>query len=152
MMDAQLAAKSRISSDIKKASPADEPPAGMAPVSIDTSSAVPNANLGDFGKVKVVPIVSSVSAGVAEGMAIHKNPPIYPKIAKDSHVSGTVVLGATINRSGLLENVHVISGSQMLRGAAVDAVRTWRYRPYLLNNQPVAVQTTINVVFSLGKE
>ena len=152
MMDAQLAAQSRISSEIKKASPADAPPASMPPVSIDTSSSVPNATLGDFGKVKVVPIVSSVSAGVAEGMALHKTQPVYPKIAKDSHVSGTVVLGATINRSGLIENIHVISGSQMLRGAAVDAVRTWRYRPYLLNNQPVAVQTTINVVFSLGRE
>jgi len=62
------------------------------------------------------------------------------------------VLGATINRSGMLENVHVISGSQMLRTAAVDAVRTWRYRPYMLNSQPVAVQTTINVVFSLGRD
>ena len=119
---------------------------------MDGSGGVPGANFGGFNKVNVVPVVSQVSAGVAEGMAIHKTAPVYPKIAKDSRVSGTVVLGATINRSGLLENVHVISGSQMLRGAAVDAVKTWRYRPYLLNNQPVAVQTTINVVFSLGKD
>jgi periplasmic protein TonB len=152
MMDAQLSAQARISSDIKKAAPEEEPPAGGAPVSMDSSGSVPGANFGGFNKVNVVPIVSQVSAGVAEGMAIHKTAPLYPKIAKDSHMSGTVVLGATINRSGMLENVHVISGSQMLRGAAVDAVRTWRYRPYMLNNQPVAVQTTINVVFSLGKE
>jgi len=153
MMDAQLSAQSKISGDIKKVAPADEPPsAGLAPVSMDNGGGVKDASLGGFGKVSVVPVVSQVSAGVAEGMAIHKTPPVYPKIAKDSRVSGTVVLAATINRSGLLENVRVISGSQMLRGAAVEAVKTWRYRPYMLNNQPVAVQTTINVVFSLGKE
>jgi periplasmic protein TonB len=152
MMDAQLSAQSRISSDIKKAAPEEEPPAGGAPVSMESNGGVQGANFSGFNKVNVVPVVSQVSAGVAEGMAIHKTAPVYPKIAKDSHVSGTVVLGATINRSGMIENVHVISGSQMLRGAAVDAVKTWRYRPYMLNNQPVAVQTTINVVFSLGRE
>jgi len=153
MMDAQLSAQSKISKDIKSVSPAEEPPAsGLTPVSMDNGGGVKDASLGGFGKVNVVPVVSQVSAGVAEGMAIHKTPPVYPKIAKDSRVGGTVVLAATINRSGLLENVRVISGSQMLRGAAVEAVKTWRYRPYMLNNQPVAVQTTINVVFSLGKE
>ena len=151
-MDAQLSAQALISKDIKKGTHEEEPPAGMAPVSMDTGGGVQSANLGGFDRVKVVPVVSQVSAGVAEGMALHRTPPVYPRIAKDSHVSGTVVLSATINRSGLLENVHVISGSQMLRGAAMDAVKTWRYRPYLLNNQPVAVQTTINVVFSLGKD
>jgi protein TonB len=153
MMDAQLTAKSKISRDIKRTNPTDEPPpAGMAPVSMDSGGGVKDAALGGFGKVNVVPVVSQVSAGVAEGMAIHKTAPVYPKIARDSRVSGTVVLGATINRSGMLENVHAISGSQMLRGAAIDAVKTWRYRPYMLNNQPVAVQTTINVVFTLGKD
>lgn len=152
LMDAQLAAQARISKDIKKGTHEEEPPAGVAPVSMDTGGGVQSANLGGFDRVKVVPVVSQVSAGVAEGMALHRIPPVYPRIAKDSHVSGTVVLSATINRSGLLENVQVISGSQMLRGAAVDAVKTWRYRPYLLNNQPVAVQTTINVVFSLGRD
>jgi len=155
MMDAQLSAQSKISGDIKKAVASEEPPSGgLAPVTmdVDNGGGVKDASLGGFGKVSVVPVVSQVSAGVAEGMAIHKTPPLYPKIAKDSHVSGTVVLAATINRSGLIENVRVISGSQMLRSAAVEAVKTWRYRPYMLNNQPVAVQTTINVVFTLGKE
>jgi len=152
MMDAQLAAQARISKDIKKGIHEEEPTAGVAPVSMDNGGGLQGANLGGFSRVKVVPVVSTVSAGVADGMAIHRTTPVYPRIAKDSHVSGTVVLSATINRSGLLENVQVISGSQMLRGAAVDAVKTWRYRPYLLNNQPVAVQTTINVVFSLGRD
>jgi len=152
MMDAQLSAKAKISRDVLKNGPPEELPAGLPSVSMESGGGVKDASLGGFSKVNVVPVVSQVSAGVAEGMAIHKTPPIYPKIARDSHVSGTVVLGATINRSGMLENVHVISGSQMLRTAAVDAVRTWRYRPYMLNSQPVAVQTTINVVFSLGRD
>jgi protein TonB len=116
------------------------------------SGGMQGAALGTFGKTNVVPAVSTISAGVAEGMAIHKTAPIYPKIARDSHASGTVVLGATINRSGMIENLHVISGPVILRSAAMDAVKTWRYRPYMLNNQPVSVQTTVNVVFSLGKE
>jgi periplasmic protein TonB len=153
MMDAQLSAQSRISKDIGKAAPSEEnPPAGLVPVSMDSGSGMQGAALGGFAKVNVVPALSMISAGVAEGMATHKTPPIYPKIAKDSHVSGTVVLAATINRSGLIEGIKVVSGPQMLRGSAVEAVKTWRYRPYLLNNQPVAVQTTINVVFTLGRD
>jgi protein TonB len=152
MMDAQLAAKARISKDIKKTAPGvDAPPTGLAPISME-SGGMQGASLGAFGKTSVVPVVSTISAGVAEGMAIHKTPPVYPKIARDTHASGTVVLGATINRSGMIENLRVFSGPVILRGAAMDAVKTWRYRPYMLNNQPVAVQTTINVVFSLGKE
>jgi protein TonB len=154
MMDAQLAAQSRISKDIKKTSSSDDPPppAGMPAAAMDNAAGEPSSVFGGGNKVNVVPVVSAISAGVAEGMVLRKTPPVYPKIAKDSHVSGTVVLGGTINRSGILENIHVISGPQMLRSAATDAVKTWRYRPYLLNNQPVAVQTTISVVFTLGKD
>jgi protein TonB len=60
-----------------------------------------------------------------------------------------VVLTATISRNGIIENLHVVSGSQMLQQAALDAVKTWRYRPYLLNGEPVDVETTISVVFTL---
>ena len=84
-------------------------------------------------------------------MLVHRTPPQYPSIAKTARVDGTVVLGATITKSGAISNLHVISGPGMLRDAAVSAVRTWRYRPYLLNNEPVDVDTTISVVFSLGK-
>ena len=76
--------------------------------------------------------------------------PIYPPIAKAARVSGTVVLQATISKTGTIENLRVISGPAMLQQAALDAVKTWRYRPYLLNNEPVEVETTVNVIFSLG--
>ena len=75
--------------------------------------------------------------------------PAYPPIAKASGTQGTVVLQATISRSGTIENLRVVSGSVMLQQAAMDAVKEWRYRPYLLNGEPVEVETTVNVVFKL---
>ena len=65
-------------------------------------------------------------------------------------MQGIVVLSATISRSGTIENLHVLSGPPLLTSAAEEAVRTWRYRPYLLNGEPVEVETTVNVVFNLG--
>ena len=66
-------------------------------------------------------------------------------------MQGTVVLQATISKSGTIENLRVMSGPAMLQQAALDAVRTWRYRPYLLNGEPVEVETTVNVVFTMGR-
>jgi protein TonB len=83
-------------------------------------------------------------------MILQKTTPMYPPIAKAARVSGTVVLQATISKSGTIQNLRVISGPAMLTQSAMDAVKTWRYRPYLLNNEPVEVDTTINVIFSLG--
>jgi protein TonB len=61
------------------------------------------------------------------------------------------VLQATISKSGTIEGLRVVSGHPMLQQAAIDAVRTWRYRPYLLNQQPVEVETTISVVFKFER-
>ncbi len=83
-------------------------------------------------------------------MLILKTPPVYPPIAKAARVSGTVELHATISKNGAIKDLHVVSGPPMLQQAAVDAVRSWRYMPYKLSNEPVEVETTIDVVFSLG--
>jgi protein TonB len=83
-------------------------------------------------------------------MLLNRTVPLYPPIAKAARVSGTVVLQATISKTGTIENLRVISGPAMLQQSAMDAVRSWRYRPYLLNNEPVEVETTVNVVFTLG--
>jgi protein TonB len=91
-----------------------------------------------------------ISGMVVEGLLIRKTVPVYPPIAKAAHVDGTVVLGAVIARDGSIQNLHVVSGNGMLLQAALDAVRTWRYKPYLLNGEPVEVETTINVIFKLG--
>jgi protein TonB len=82
-------------------------------------------------------------------MLIEKQMPVYPAIAKATRTEGTVVLQATISRSGTIENLRVASGPGLLQQAALDAVKTWRYRPYLLNGEPVEVETTVNVVFKL---
>jgi protein TonB len=106
---------------------------------------------GNAPKVKAeTPKKVNISAGVAVGMLLQKTQPVYPPIAKAARVSGTVVLQATISKTGQIENLRVISGPAMLQQAAMDAVKTWRYKPYLLNNEPVEVETTINVIFSLG--
>lgn len=93
-----------------------------------------------------------ISQGVAEGMLINRVVPVYPPIARIAGVQGTVVLEATISTRGTIENPHVISGHPMLQQAAIDAVSRWRYRPYLLNGTPVEVETTVSVVFSLGRQ
>jgi periplasmic protein TonB len=92
-----------------------------------------------------------ISQGVAEGMLIQKIVPRYPPIAVASRTQGTVVLQAVISKSGTIDKLRVISGSAMLQQAALEAVSQWRYRPYLLNGQPVEVETTVNVVFSMGQ-
>jgi protein TonB len=91
-----------------------------------------------------------ISGGVAEGRLLFHPTPAYPVIAKVSRTEGTVVLAATIDHEGKIANLRVMSGPAMLQEAAVLAVSQWRYRPYMLNNQPVDVETTVNVVFSLG--
>ena len=83
-------------------------------------------------------------------MLIQKTPPVYPPIAKAAHVSGTVELQATISKNGTIKDLRVLTGPAMLRQAAVDAVRDWRFKPDRLNNEPTEVETTINVIFSLG--
>jgi protein TonB len=92
----------------------------------------------------------AISSGVMAGNKLSGAAPQYPAIARVARVQGTVVLGATISRSGTIDNLHVISGPPLLISAAIQAVRTWRYGPYLLNGEPVAVETTVYVNFRLG--
>jgi TonB family protein len=92
----------------------------------------------------------NISAGVAVGLLVSKAPIVYPIDAKKAHVSGTVVLNAIIGRDGTVEDLQVVSGPEMLQQAALDSVKQWRYRPYLLNGEPEEVRTTINIIFTLG--
>jgi periplasmic protein TonB len=150
MMNNQLTAPTRI----PKQEAENTPP----PSSSDTASADGlgggNANVSMFSghgqpTVKVSRPVA-ISSGVATGMLIQRTPPDYPPLAKTAHVAGTVELHATISTNGTIKDLHAVSGPVMLRQAALDAVRNWRYKPYKLNDQPVEVETTINVVFTLG--
>jgi protein TonB len=84
-----------------------------------------------------------------EGNLIYRVQPIYPPLARAARIQGTVMLRAIISRTGTIENLQVMSGHPMLVGAAIDAVRQWRYRPYILNGDPVEVETQVTVNFSL---
>jgi protein TonB len=83
-------------------------------------------------------------------MLVHRVEPTYPQIARTARISGSVVLTAVIAKDGQIENLTLVSGHPMLAPAAIDAVKQWRYRPYLLNGEPVEVETTITVMFQLA--
>jgi protein TonB len=87
-----------------------------------------------------------------EGNLIQRVQPVYPVLARQARIQGTVVLRAVISREGTIEKLQVASGPPLLVQAAIDAVRQWRYRLYLLNNEPVEVdsQVTVNFVLSGG--
>jgi protein TonB len=92
-----------------------------------------------------------VPSSVEAAMILQKTLPIYPPIAKAAGVQGTVILAATISKAGTIENLRVMGGPVMLQRAALDAVETWRYKPYLLDGQPVEVETSISVIFTMQR-
>ena len=129
--------------------------AGMA--GMGSGSGVPGGVMGGIGNapapvVKVAPPKGpqKVSSGVIAGSTISGAKPVYPPIAKAAHVSGAVVLHAIISKTGTIESLTVISGPEMLRNSATEAVQNWRYKPYILNGEPTEVETTITVNFNFG--
>jgi len=98
---------------------------------------------------KVVVNKVRVSSGVAQGLLVRRVKPQYPPLARQARIQGTVVLQAVIGKDGSVQNLRVVSGHPMLTAAAIDAVKQWLYRPYYLNGEPVAVDTQINVNFTL---
>lgn len=100
--------------------------------------------------IPVTPQRVRISQGVTKGMCIHRVEPTYPPLARSARVQGDVVLSAVIDTNGQIQNLVLVSGHPMLVPAAITAVKQWRYKPYLLNGQPVEVETTITVIFSLS--
>ena len=157
MMDEQLTAPTRIPQNIEEQAAEHAPPPrnfGMAGAAgLGDSSA--NVSVFNGHAQPVVEAAPSkpvvISSGVATGMLIRKRMPAYPLIAKEAGVSGTVELRATISKIGTIKDLQVVNGPVMLRRAAADAVRTWLYKPYRVDNNPTEVQTTIRVIFSLGE-
>jgi len=155
-MNHQLSAPSRIPNDLKMLAGREAPPSsGFVSSGMDGMGGMGsagNAFSGQNGpRVKVAaPAKMSISAGVAGGLLIQKTTPVYPQIAREARVSGTVVIQATISKTGTIENLRAVSGPTMLRQPALDAVKTWRYKPYMLDGEPVDVETTVSVNFTLG--
>jgi protein TonB len=91
-----------------------------------------------------------VSQGVTAGLLVRQVKPTYPPLARTARIQGKVVLQAEISKDGNIQNLRVLSGHPMLIQSALEAVKQWKYRPYFLNGEPVEVDTTIEVNFSLA--
>jgi len=143
IVDNHLIAPVRIPRDIQLVLERGVPP---PPVGAPGSS---SGGANKAAKKAAPPERIEISSGVAAGLLLEKTQPVYPPIAKAARIQGTVVLELVISKTGEVESLRVISGHPLLVPSAVNAVKTWRYRPYLLNDQPVTVETTVNVVFSL---
>jgi protein TonB len=159
-VDTGFHAPTKIPKDINKVVEAAPPPttsvAGMG-AGMGSPAGAFGGVMGGMGTapapvVKVAPPKgpTRVSGGVIAGNKLSGATPVYPPIAKAAHVSGAVVLHAVISKGGTIDNLQVISGPEMLRASALDAVRTWRYKPYLLNGEPTEVDTQITVNFNFG--
>lgn len=99
------------------------------------------------------PVASRIRQGgsVQAALLVNKVQPVYPPLARQTRISGTVRLHAIISKTGTVTSLEVLSGHPLLVRAAMDAVQQWRYKPTLLNNEPVEVDTTIDVIFSLNQ-
>ena len=84
-------------------------------------------------------------------MILRKVPPVYPELARSARVQGTVSLAVLIGKDGTVQQIHAIDGPPLLIQTAMDAVKQWVYRPTLLNGEPVSVETTVDVNFTLSQ-
>lgn len=91
-----------------------------------------------------------VSDDVMRGVLVKKVAPIYPPLARQARIQGTVILRVLINKSGDVYDVQLVSGHPMLAPAAIEAVKQWQYQPYLLNGEPVEVETNVQVIFKIS--
>jgi protein TonB len=132
------------------------PDTSEQPINIGSALEEPNNDLfkRNVEMTVVRPVVQPrlrVSSGTEDGLLIQRTMPVYPAFAKAVGVSGTVTLAAIISKTGAIENLRVTGGPAMLQQAALNAVSTWRYRPYLLDGQPAEVETTVSVIFTLER-
>jgi protein TonB len=91
-----------------------------------------------------------VSSGVSQGLLVRRVNPTYPPLARQARIQGVVILQAQISKDGSIENLQLVSGHPMLAPAAIEAVKQWKYKPYLLNGEPVEVDTQVQVNFTLA--
>ena len=93
----------------------------------------------------------TVAPAKMAAQVLSKVTPVYPPEAKKARIQGKVVLNAVIGKAGHVENLKVVSGPNELQQSALDAVRQWTYKPFLLNGEPIEVKTTISVIYTLQK-
>jgi periplasmic protein TonB len=159
IVNGQLRTPTKIPKKVEMIKEEEAPPPMTAGVVGGVPGGVPGGSMGGvmggiIGGSALIPKVAvqriRVSSGVTQGMVIKKVEPVYPAIAKTARVQGTVILAAVIGKDGAIQNLHVVSGHPLLQGAAMDAVKQWRYKPYILNGEPVEVDTQVVVNFTLA--
>jgi len=157
----QLRTPTKIPKKVEMLKEEDAPPPQMAGVVCGVPGGVPGGQMGGVigGIISSTPVAVPkvavqrvrISQGVTQGMVLRRVQPAYPQMAKIARVQGAVVLAAIIGKDGTIQNLHVVStASPLLNQAAIDAVKQWRYRPYILNGEPVEVDTTVTVNFTLS--
>jgi len=162
----QLRTPSRIPTQVQMIREEEAPPVfSMGGVVGGVPGGVPGGQLGGViggivsktSNLAIVPKLAMpakpirVSRGVTEGLLLRKVTPEYPLIARQGRIQGQVLLSAIISKSGDIENLTLISGHPLLVSAAIEAVKQWHYRPYMLNGEPVDVETTISVMFIISQ-
>ncbi|HEX4320352.1 MAG TPA: energy transducer TonB [Acidobacteriaceae bacterium] len=118
---------------------------------LESLASVQDADFSPPSDAMPLPHKVAISSGVAQGLLLKSVPPHYPAEALSAHASGTVVVQVRIGKDGYVYDPKVISGPRQLQQAALDAVKDWVYRPYMLNGEAVEVDTTLNIVFNLGR-
>src|SRR5215468_6256920 len=164
IVNGQLRTPTKIPQKVQIIKEDEAPPPVMATTGVvgGVPGGVPGGSMGGVlgsiasaGSVAALPKVATpqrvrVSSGVQSGLLVRKVQPTYPPLARQARIQGTVVLQAQISKSGDIENLQLVSGHPMLAPAAIEAVKQWKYKPYLLNGEPVEVETTVQVNFSLA--
>lgn len=163
VVNGELRAPSKIPEKVKMIKEEEAPPPSSGGVIGGVVGGVPGGTMGGvLGSIistartsgpppaAAVPKRLRVSSGISEGMLTHRVEPVYPSIAQHAHIAGTVELKAIIAKDGTIQNLQLISGHPLLVPAAMDAVKQWQYRPYILNGEPLEVETTIIVNFHIN--
>jgi len=136
---------------VRSAPAAPDTPAPSVMGMAATGSGGALSNLVDTSPTGPQPILQKVniSQGVSQGLLMKKVQPVYPRTAMAMHVEGVVELAATISKTGDITSVKVLKGDSQLTRAAIDAVKQWKYKPYLLNGEPVEITTQVTISFKL---
>lgn len=163
IVNGQLRTPTKIPQKVQMIKEDEAPPPVMASAGVvgGVPGGVPGGSMGGvIGSVLsstpvAVPKIATpqrvrVSSGVVSGLLVRQVKPNYPPLARQARIQGTVVLQAQISKDGSIINLTLISGHPMLAPAAIEAVKQWKYRPYLLNGEPVEVDTQVMVNFSLA--
>ncbi len=159
LMNDQLASAPRIPRDVKARRKEEAPPsAGFDAATTEQMGGGAGPVDSVFSRqsrptVKVLPpppIVVPVE--VADKLLIHRVRPVYPPAAWNHYVRGKVVLEAVVSETGSVEDLKVVSGPSVFLQSSLDAVKTWRYKPYVVNGKPARVQTTVTLTFDPYRE